>query len=115
MRETVINWLISILRMNFTLVKIRENTVKAHKKHDCTKFTRQDFDVIMEDHAQYVFDKKLIGTGCRITLDDLVNVLNSKLGYDKTRSAYTRVWTGKVTRESLGEVLDVRPIESEVQ
>ncbi len=78
-------------------------TKVPRKKHDTTKFTRQDYDVIMYEYNTYQSCKRALGKHFQSTLDDVTRNLNDKLGYDKSKNSYAPIWQGKITRESLGD------------
>ena len=71
-------------------------------KRDCTKFTQSDFDHIMLTHKEYTeFNLGKVKVD-RLTIPDLVNKLNSDLGFTKCRNVYAKVWNGITDRDSLG-------------
>lgn len=77
------------------------------KKYDTTKFTRQDHDVIMQEYKIYRDCKAALGSKFTKTLVDVTNNLNNKLQLNKSKSTYSTVWTGKVSRESLEDRVSV--------
>ncbi len=78
-------------------------TTVPRKKHDTSKFTRQDYDVIMYEYNTYQSCKSVLGKQFKSTLDDVTRNLNTKLGYDKSKNSYAPIWQGKISRESLGD------------
>lgn len=72
----------------------------SRKKRDSTRFTQAHYDVIVSEHSDYLLAK---AAGISGTTKDLTNLLNTKLGLSKCRSAYGRIWNGKINRDDLAE------------
>jgi hypothetical protein len=112
MRTVIYNWLMQLLSF-FSPFWEEEELVeelpkkRTSKKYDCSKFTRQDYDIIMYEYNLYQDCKAVRDKDFKSSLDDVVIKLNEILGYDKSRTTYTRVWTGKVSRNDLKDASNV--------
>lgn len=71
--------------------------------YDTSKFTKLEYDEIIREHNTYLACKDAIGSGFKSTLQDVVDRLNERLGKNKSRRSYARVWNGEIDRESLGD------------
>lgn len=74
---------------------------KKSKKPDRRLFSQEDFDTIMDLHSEFLEHNASCDRPSRLTQKDLADILNEKLGFDKTVSAYAPVWSGKINRENL--------------
>lgn len=74
---------------------------KIHKKHDKTIFSQQDFDRIMVMYEKHMLFNMNHPYKERKSLKVLAEVINSELGLDKSVTAYSTIWNGKVQRDSL--------------
>ena len=76
---------------------------KNHKSYDTTRFTQGHYDFIMVCYAELLHHNNLAKVGGyeRKTQQDLADVLNEKMGLDKSVNAYARIWRGYVDRDDL--------------
>lgn len=72
-----------------------------HKKHDKTVFSQEDYDRIMEMYEKHMLFNMNHKYKERRSLKDLTKVLNETLGLDKSVTAYSTIWNGKVQKDSL--------------
>lgn len=107
----LINWFLNLLHSLFHWDDPSEPTepkaTVVRKPYDTHKFTKQDFDVIMQEYDTYQKCKEVRGAEFKSTLQDVTDKLNELLGYDKSRQSYALVWLGRIERDSLGERLGV--------
>lgn len=71
---------------------------------DTTRFTQYQFDYIMWVYNQYKEHNDRVKAGLaekRATIDDVVKIINTKMGTQKSRTAISKVWQGKVNRDEL--------------
>jgi len=82
--------------------EIESKPAENKATYDATKFTRENFDAVMEEHRLYRNKVAPYAVGTS-TLSDVTASLNHSLGLNKSRSSYSRIWNGHISRESLGE------------
>lgn len=76
--------------------------ISTRKLSDCTRLTQIDYDIVIEEYSFFMERNKNRAKGTkRETQKELTIIINKRLNLDKSRSAYARIWTGKVDRKSL--------------
>lgn len=75
--------------------------VSTRKKADTTKFTQAHYDYIVSAHAEFLAYNKAADTCDKKTQQDLADVLNERLGLNKSVNSYGRVFRGKLDRSTL--------------
>lgn len=70
---------------------------KIRKQSDSTKITQKQYDLILEKYSDY---KNGFILGVNNTTK-FRSYLNKLLGLNKSRSVYSKIWSGGVNRESL--------------
>lgn len=70
------------------------------KKHDTTKFTQYNYDIIIMAHHEFKRWNSENPTSRKTTFD-LTALLNEKFNLDKSRTAYANVWNDHINRNLL--------------
>ena len=93
--------------------KISTVRTTRYKKRDVTKLNRQQHDFVCASHRHMVVENQRRAPGTpRKSCAELTVHLNEILGLDKSRTFYSKVWNGQITRESLPEA-KISSVESE--
>ena len=74
---------------------------KSRKKRDTTKLTQYDFDIIISGYRELMEHNHTCIPGSRITQTTLAEKLNERLGLNKSKDAYAKVFLGRVDRDTL--------------
>jgi len=85
-----------------------ESVKKDRKKRDMTKFTQCMYDYIVEEHSLWLQNNNIRKHENKIPMDKLISSLNTVLNINKSRTAFSNIWNGKVDRETL---LAGKPVE----
>ena len=103
MWQNFLIWLKTLFNMYQITVSTDEDsfTATVRKKPDTTKFTKQHHDIIMDEYHMMQVHNKGVTQEKRINTDELTDLLNQRFGLDKSRTSYSRVWTGKIVRDNL--------------
>ena len=82
--------------------EVEEPTKPYRKPSDTTKITQYMYDFVVYAHADLKgYNKR--NPRDRKSVQDLADVINAKMGTDKSASNLGRIWNGKLNREELAE------------
>jgi len=71
------------------------------KTYDMTQFTAEQHDFIMVMYNRHIASNRCVPAIQRETQDILTARLNNQLELSKSKTAYSRIWLGYITRDSL--------------
>lgn len=79
---------------------------EPRKSPDTTPFTKYHYDVVMEEYNEMIEHNNNRPKGIsRLNTTELTSILNTRLDLNKSRTTYSRIWTGKIKKEDLPDQL----------
>ena len=96
--------ILTTLRHIFGIKKPKKKRCISRKKSDTTRFTQRHFDYILWRYRTFrdynENGKNTLGFAKQTVLELIVE-MNTVMGTDKSRTAISRVWQGKIDRSTL--------------
>jgi len=91
----------------YKFFKFKTENKIIRKKYDLTKFTKLHYDYIMNKYNNIMTYNKLHPKN-KVTTDVVVNLVNHRFKMNKSRTTISKIWQGKIDRNSLPESTELK-------